>query len=588
MLFLISATVVGTCIIATIGPCLCNYEETLSTLMFANRSTAVKKAVKRVKATPVNDVFSQQLMSWKWPKRPVQKKPEVDESVHSEELESVGDSDPSNEVPSNYTFHDPLDFNVSVRHSTGENARAGDCSPESNRKSGNRLRDIALQLASSPEQDEDMEDVRLLDREDLYSTGIARQYSEDSLVEESDVHASARKPPRFPRSPAASQSYGLNTPWGERQLDRPRSPDFSPPGDSTQSGMSEQNASNSYGTNQDTDGSYLFEFVMPIPDPEPSLVVIRNSSPSPRSQSIRTEGDINYDALNTSELSAIKALQGVLGNSVSSHLEDDGTSSSEDRPFEQPLNWEEMEGTANSRGDIFIAADVIDPQTPDSLYGYDRQNTDDHGYEAYDIDRAEPISVDDFIQTAYELEVSRRSSAGSHQSRQSGRGSGYISSSGGSRYTDAMSTEINTPGRYHLMSDKHNSASINRKSSSRQTRDSPRGAGSDDTSDLSSRLFDPLDKSSEHIGYNVPQRSPAPHNSRPYQSSRDSPHHHSHFNHEPMNNQLSGESVVDNSHPDDSDDLLLKERIINRFFLRTLVLGDAYSLHISRLVDGRT
>ena len=69
--------------------------------MFASRSTAVKKVVKRVKASPIDSVFAQHQMHWKWPKKPTSPKVErasIDQSVsedEDEELSSNGD----------YAFH---------------------------------------------------------------------------------------------------------------------------------------------------------------------------------------------------------------------------------------------------------------------------------------------------------------------------------------------------------------------------------------------------------------------------------------------------------------------------------------------------
>lgn len=186
--------------------------------MFASRSTAVKKAVKRVKATALDGTFAKHQMHWKWPKRPEPKR--TDQELDEELDDDISPDDEDEE----------LDFIAQDRNlSLQSGAFVGntDVMSKSTRSDGQgrRLRNIALQLASSPESDDD---EMAFPAAPLSSRPVQRQASEESLVEELDIQTSTKKPPRFPRSPTLARDQRKL--FVDDSLDEgPRSPDHSPP-----------------------------------------------------------------------------------------------------------------------------------------------------------------------------------------------------------------------------------------------------------------------------------------------------------------------------------------------------------------------
>lgn len=231
------------------------------------------------------------------------------------------------------------------------------------------------------------------------------------------------------------------------------------------------------------------------------------------------DAELRYGALNNSELSAIQALQGrgAIDYSVS-----DESESSSDSVHRGDL----------TEGDLFQAADVLHtlPCTPDSLYGYEHNDEGSpcDGYDPYDVDRAGPISVDDFINTAYEMEIARRSSGGSRYSQLS-RQHGYISSSGGSRNTESAASPAPAAGATRWAS-----------------------VEVDDASDLSSHLFggqsEIVSKEGIHSPYSHTQRNSPSRDTRSINQS----------------NQEFLQADLNHIEFEDADDLSLVEDILNR------------------------
>ena len=439
--------------------------------------------VKRAKPTPMNDVLVHNQMDWKWPKKPTLPAPEPSASIIDENEEWDKNIYPEHQSHYNLCRKDIEDnrgqANGNIRMSP-DRLDSPNSPGSSGRKSG-RLRVIALQ-ASSEADAYDPTNLASSRRGSQHAHDDSYSLKRDESLNEADISASFNKPPTFPRSP------GLKFPRNGRE--GPRSPDCSPPDyiRSSENYIFEYDSSDR--NDHPTDGpifshevaankgSYLFSIPIPPSPPTSSPVVLRNGHSGSRdnggadsdfggtnnSHSLQKHGEdstsnrayrsnqtnesLRYDSLNTSELSAITALQrgGDLEVSVSSDESEhnfDKKQSDNDQGFHEVEHVNNDDGSSeymnNSRADIFIAPELLDEKLSTSNNVVDE-------FDPYDIEHVGPISVDDFINNAYEAEVFRRNNGAilspikQTASPRQHKTSSYISSSGGSQNSTAIHT----------------------------------------------------------------------------------------------------------------------------------------------------